>query len=73
MDEDQSKRPFFLIVIDEDRGVFFVEGPMADDRPWPARARSATSDSLRPDPGRSGVARCSAQLQSKQTNLGSLE
>ena len=26
--------PFFLIVIDRDRGVFCVEGPMTDDAPW---------------------------------------
>jgi hypothetical protein len=24
----------YLIVIDEDRGEFAVEGPMFDDRPW---------------------------------------
>ena len=33
--------PFFLIVIDEDRGVFSVEGPMIDDRPWQSAARKA--------------------------------
>ena len=32
MDEDEPKRPFFLIVIDEDRGVFSVEGPMVDPK-----------------------------------------
>jgi hypothetical protein len=30
-DEDEPRRPFFLIVRDEDRGVFSVEGPMSDD------------------------------------------
>ena len=41
MDEDEPKRPFFLVVIDEDRGVFSVEGPMTDDRPWQSAARKA--------------------------------
>jgi hypothetical protein len=41
MDEDEPKRPFFLMVIDEDRGVFSVEGPMVDDRPWQSAARKA--------------------------------
>ena len=27
-------RPFFLAVLDSDRGEFSVEGPMVDDRPW---------------------------------------
>jgi hypothetical protein len=31
--------PFYLIVTDHDRGVFFVEGPMVDDRPWRIRRR----------------------------------
>jgi hypothetical protein len=30
-DPDQ---PFYLIVIDNDRGVFAVEGPMTERRPW---------------------------------------
>jgi len=33
--------PFFLIVADECRGVFSVEGPMTDDAPWRAAARHA--------------------------------
>jgi hypothetical protein len=36
-----KSQPFFLIVTDHDRGVFTVEGPMADDRPWQAAARKA--------------------------------
>jgi hypothetical protein len=27
-------QPFYLVVTDQDRGVFAVEGPMTDDRPW---------------------------------------
>ena len=34
MPPDESSQPFFLIVTDHDRGVFAVEGPMTDDRPW---------------------------------------
>jgi hypothetical protein len=34
-------QPFYLIVIDHDRGVFAVEGPMTDDRPWQSAARYA--------------------------------
>ncbi len=33
--------PFYLIVTDEDRGVFAVEGPMTDDRPWQSATRQA--------------------------------
>ena len=33
--------PFYLIVTDHDRGVFAVEGPTTDDRPWHAAARYA--------------------------------
>lgn len=33
--------PFYLIVADLERGVFSVEGPMTDDRPWLAAEREA--------------------------------
>jgi hypothetical protein len=36
-----TESPFFLIVTDLDRGVFSVEGPMTDDRPWHAAVRFA--------------------------------
>jgi hypothetical protein len=38
-----AEAPFFLVVTDLDRGVFCVEGPMTDDRPWQAAARFARS------------------------------
>jgi hypothetical protein len=38
---NDDARPFFLIVIDEDREVFCIEGPMTDDRPWQSAARNA--------------------------------
>ena len=41
MPEADPTALFFLIVIDHDRGVFSVEGPMSDDRPWKAAARFA--------------------------------
>ena len=37
----QPTEPFFLIIADDDRGVFSVEGPIIDDRPWHAAARHA--------------------------------
>jgi hypothetical protein len=39
--EPDPTQPFYLIVTDNDRGVFSVEGPMTDDRPWNAAARYA--------------------------------
>jgi hypothetical protein len=39
-----TKRPFFLIVIDEDRDVFSIEGPMTDDQPWQPAARKTRDD-----------------------------
>ncbi len=32
---------FFLIVADHDQGVFCVEGPMSDEKPWTNAARHA--------------------------------
>jgi hypothetical protein len=43
MDEHEPTRPF-LVLIDADRGVFSVEGPMTDDRPWQSAARKARKD-----------------------------
>ena len=47
MPADEAPAPFFLIVIDHDRGVFAVEGPMTDDRPWQAAARHARNHERR--------------------------
>ncbi len=47
MDADEPKRPFFLIVIDDDRGVFSVQGPLTDDRPWHSAARQAREQQRR--------------------------
>src|SRR3954462_12104058 len=35
--------PFFLIIANQDRGYFAVEGPMTDDQPWQNAARSLNS------------------------------
>ncbi len=42
-----STTPFYLIVADQDRGFFSVEGPMTDDRPWIAAARYARNNQRR--------------------------
>jgi hypothetical protein len=39
LDSEPGPQPFYLIVADQDRGVFAVEGPMTDDRPWQSAAR----------------------------------
>ena len=39
----QGPASFYLIVIDHDRGMFTVEGPMTDDRDWRAAVRRAWS------------------------------
>ena len=65
MDEHEPTQPFFLIVIDEDRGVFSVEGPMTDGRPWQSAARKArkthvTSFAARPGQSVIRSPQCSA-------------
>jgi hypothetical protein len=39
MSDPDPGQPFYLIVADHDRGVFAVEGPMTDERPWKDAAR----------------------------------
>jgi len=44
MSDPPSPTPFFLIVADQDRRMFTVEGPMTNDGPWnlaAGRAREA--------------------------------
>src|SRR5260370_11435972 len=40
----QLPEPFFLIVIDHDRGFFTVEGPITDIRPWNDAALNARNN-----------------------------
>jgi hypothetical protein len=54
MPRDESAEPFYLIVTDHDRGVFAVEGPMTDDRPWNEAATYARSHERRIDCGPTG-------------------
>jgi hypothetical protein len=53
MPRDNPAGPFYLIVTNHDRGVFAVEGPMTDDRPWqigcPRGRQPPAPDRLRPD------------------------
>ena len=46
--------PFYLIVTDHDRGVFAVEGPMTDSRPWDEAATFARSHQRHIDCGPTG-------------------
>src|SRR5262245_17854612 len=39
-----NKSELFLIVVDEDRKQFTVEGPLADDRPWNAAIAAAQQE-----------------------------
>ena len=41
--DDLDLQPFYLIVTDLDRGVFAIEGPMTDSRPWDEAATFARS------------------------------
>jgi hypothetical protein len=52
--EHEPTQPLFLIVIDEDRGVFSVEGSMTDSRPWQSSARNARDQRRRVVCGPSG-------------------
>jgi hypothetical protein len=42
-----DKSEFFLIVIDEDRKYFTVEGPVTDDQPWNSAIASAKREGRR--------------------------
>jgi hypothetical protein len=54
MAEDQSVGQFFLIVADHDQGIFSVEGPMIDDRPWKDAALSARNNERHVECGPAG-------------------
>jgi hypothetical protein len=45
---------FFLIVADQDRGFFCIEGPMTDDRRWQDSAREARNNGRKVACGPSG-------------------
>jgi hypothetical protein len=47
MPEADPTAPFYLIVTDHDCGVFAVEGPRIDDRPWLSAAQCVRDPELR--------------------------
>jgi hypothetical protein len=47
MPDTDHPAPFFLILADYDRGVFCVEGPMIDNRPWKEAAMHARNHERR--------------------------
>jgi hypothetical protein len=69
---DQSsvpgRQPFYLIVTDHDRGVFAVEGPMTDDRPWAEAAKYARNHRHRITCGPSGADRDVLADEFRRTN-----
>jgi hypothetical protein len=64
----QPTVPFYLIVTDHDRGVFAVEGPMTDDRPWHDAAREARNNQHRITCGPSGPDRDALAAEFRRTN-----
>lgn len=57
MSDARQPAPFYLIVTDHDRGVFAVEGPMTDDRPWNEAASYARNRQHRITCGPVGILR----------------
>jgi hypothetical protein len=41
MSDAHPATPFYLVIIDHDRGFFSVEGPMTDDQPWQSATHRA--------------------------------
>jgi hypothetical protein len=39
--------PFYLVIADDDRGHFCVEGPMTDDQPWQNAVHSTNARQYR--------------------------
>jgi hypothetical protein len=68
MPRDEPDQPFYLIVVDHDRGVFAVEGPMTDDRPWNVAARYARDQQRRIACGPSGPDRDALAAEYRRTN-----
>jgi hypothetical protein len=72
MPRDDPTQPFYLVVTDQDRGVFAVEGPMTDDRPWKEAASQAQNHHRRVVCGASGADRdaLAAEYRSKHKLAG---
>jgi hypothetical protein len=59
---------FYLIVTDDDRGVFAVEGPMTDDRMWQEAATYARNHQHRIVFGPTGGDRDALSAEYRQTH-----
>ena len=68
MSEPDPTQPFFLIVADYDRGVFSVEGPMTDGRPWNDAARNARDHQRHVVCGPAGPDRDALAAEYRETN-----
>ncbi len=68
MPRDPPDPPFCLIVTDHDRGVFAIEGPMTDDRPWQAAAREARNHQRRIVCGPAGADRDALAAEHRQAH-----
>ena len=68
MPEPEPDQPFYLIVTDHDRGVFAVEGPMTDERPWKEAARYARDQMRRIACGPTGVDRDALAAEYRRAN-----
>ena len=69
---DARPVPFYLIVTDHDRGVFAVEGPMTNDRPWNEAALHARNQQHRITCGPAGPDRdeLAAEFRTKSRLAG---
>jgi hypothetical protein len=68
MPRDEPTQPFYLIVANHDRGVFAVEGPMTDARPWDEAAAYARNLQHRVVCGPSGADRDELAAEYRRTN-----
>ena len=68
MSDRESSQPFYLIVTDHDRGVFAVEGPMTDDRPWNEAATYARNNQHRIVCGPTGADRDELAAEYRRTH-----
>lgn len=68
MSDPKPTEPFYLIVTDHDRGVFCVEGPMTDDRPWEAATREARHHKYRITCGPAGTDRDALAAEFRRTH-----
>jgi hypothetical protein len=66
MPDSDPTQPFYLIVADHDRGVFSVEGPMTDDRPWQSAAQYARNHQHRITCGPAGADRDALAAEYRQ-------